>query len=80
MDNEYISTTIIIIIGITIGIIIGYYIFREIKYIGPDSNIISKKIYTDANGKQYKLVPKITVCPISYSMNKLHDPTFKESH
>lgn len=78
--DSVIVTLMTFIIGILIGGVIGYFIFRDIKYIGPDSNEIVKNIYTDKNGKQYKYKPKITVCPLSYSMGKLHDPNFKESH
>lgn len=79
-DDSIIINLMIFIIGILIGSIIGYFIVREIKYVGPDSNEIVKKIYTDSNGKKYKYIPKITICPINYSMKKLHDPNFKESH
>jgi hypothetical protein len=75
-----IKNIITLIIGILIGSIIGYFIFRNIKYIGPDSNIIVKQTYLDNNGKKYKYKPIITVCPINYSMGKLHDPNFKEKH
>lgn len=79
-ENSIIITLMTLIVGLLIGGTIGYYIFRDIKYIGPDSNEIVKNTYTDIEGKQYKYKPVITVCPINYSMNKLHDPTFKESH
>jgi len=80
MDNDIISTIITIIIGIVIGSVIGYICMKDIKYIGPNSNEIVKQIYLDDNGKQFKFKPKVTVCPSAYSMKKLHDPTFKESH
>lgn len=79
-DESVIYTLMTIIIGIIIGSIIGYLIFKDIKYIGPDSNEIVKKIYTDTDGKKYKYVPKISICPLNYSMNKLHNPNFKDSH
>jgi ABC-type lipoprotein release transport system permease subunit len=83
-NSENMSFVITIIITITIGIIIGsvigYILFKNIKYIGPDSNKIVKKIYYDSDGKKYKLIPKICVCPMNYSMRLLHNPTFKESH
>ncbi len=83
-DNKPLESIIIylitIIVGLLIGGTIGYFIFREIKYIGPDSNEIVKQIYTDSEGKQYKYKPKITICPINYSMKKLHDVNFKEFH
>ena len=80
-DSESIIFTIItIIIGILLGVIIGYFIFRDIKYIGPDSNEIIKNIYKDDKGRLYKYKPKITICPMNYSMNKLHNSKFKETH
>jgi hypothetical protein len=79
-ESYSISDFFIFIFGIIIGSIIGYYIFKKIKYIGPDSNEIVKQIYTDDNGRKYKYKPKITICPINYSMNKLHNLNFKEHH
>jgi len=80
-DSESIIFTFItIIIGILLGVVIGYFIFRDIKYIGPDSNEIVKNIYKDDKGRHYKYKPKITICPMNYSMNKLHNPKFKETH
>ena len=71
---------IIFLFGIIFGTIIGYYIFKNVKYIGPDSNEIVKEIYTDELGRKFKFKPKITICPLNYSMNKLHDPNFREHH
>jgi hypothetical protein len=79
-EESVIYTLMTIIIGIILGSIVGYFIFKDIKYIGPDSNEIVKKIYTDTDGKKYKYVPKISICPLNYSMNKLHNPNFKDSH
>lgn len=79
-EESIIFTLITIIIGILLGVVIGYYIFRDIKYIGPDSNDIVKKIYIDNKGRKYKYKPRITICPLNYSMNKLHNEKFKESH
>lgn len=71
---------ITIIIGLIFGVIIGYIFFMDIKYIGPNSNEIVKKIYYDNDGKKYKLIPKISICPVNYSMNKLLNSNFKEIH
>lgn len=71
---------IIMIIGLLIGIFIGYIIFNQDKYVGPNSNNIIQEIYEDENGKKYKWETKVCICPISYSMDKLLDPNFKESH
>lgn len=73
---EIIINIFIILIGLIIGILLGYYFFKKYKYKGPDSNEISKKIYTDFLGNKYKWIPKVCVCPISYSMIKLHDPNY----
>lgn len=74
---QMIYNILIIILGLTIGLAIGNYCFKTYIYKGPDSNIVSKEIYTDINnGKKFKWVPKICVCPISYSMNKLQDPNY----
>jgi hypothetical protein len=70
---------IIIVVGLGIGLGIGYLLFSDIKYVGPDSNKIVKKTWTDEKGK-YKFVPKITICPMNYSMGKLHDQKFKSKH
>jgi hypothetical protein len=50
-------------LGFIIGIIIFYYYYNHrIKYHGPNSGIIKKKIYKD-NDNCYMLKPKIHVCP-----------------
>ncbi len=75
-----IDTLITIILGLVIGITIGYIFFSNIKYIGPNSNHICKNIYKEADGREYSLVPQICICPLDYSMKKLHDKDFKEHH
>ena len=80
MNSDIILTIIQIIIGIVIGLIIGYIAFKDVKYIGPNSNEIVKQVYIDDFGKQYVYKPKVCICPSNYSMNKLHDPTFSETH
>lgn len=75
-NYKILSNIFIIIIGLTIGLIIGYFMFKKYIYTGPDSNVISKEIYTDNSGRKYKWVPKVCICPISYSMNKLKDPNY----
>ena len=76
MDNDVFFNIIIIVNGLLIGVIIGYIIFKEYKYKGPDSNIISKEIYTDINGKKYKWLPSVCICPIDLSMDKLKNPSY----
>jgi hypothetical protein len=73
---QIIFNILIIVLGLTVGLAIGNYWFKVYIYKGPDSNIISKEIHTDEDGKKFKWVPKICVCPISCSMNKLTDPNF----
>ena len=75
IDNNYIIT---IILGILIGSIFGYIILKPYKYRGPDSNIVVKEVHTDSNGKKYKWVPKVCICPSYYSMNKFNN--VKELH
>jgi uncharacterized protein YxeA len=79
-DTRIIYYIITVIIGLVIGIIIGIYLFKKDIYKGPDSNIIKKNIYEEKDGRKYKWVPKITICPISYSMYKLKDNNFIDEH
>lgn len=77
MEKEKIIINIItIIIGLVLGIIFGFLLFKKYIYKGPNSNIISKKTYTDSNGKKFKWVPKICICPVNLSMSELKDPKF----
>ena len=69
---------IIIIFGLIIGLIFGYLIFNFNTYIGPDSNQIVSNIYTESDGKKYKWIPKICICPINLSMDKLKNSTYKD--
>jgi hypothetical protein len=59
---------------------IGYWIFKNVQYVGPDSNTIVKQEYTDDSGLKYKFKPKITVCPVNFSMGELHNENFKSKH
>lgn len=71
----------ITIIGLILGLIIGYILFDKKKYIGPNSNEMMdrNKIYKDKKG-EFRYKAKITICPMNYSMKKLHDKNFKERH
>ncbi len=71
-----ITNIVIILLGLTIGVIIGYLLFNQYQYKGPDSNQIAKEVYIDKNGNKYKWVPKVCICPILYSMNKLKDVNY----
>ena len=75
-----ISNIIISIFGLIIGFILGYFIFNNNIYIGPNSNEIKKEIYEDEDGKKYKWETVLCICPLEYSMNKLKDPNFKDIH
>jgi hypothetical protein len=37
-----------------------------------------KQIYIDENGKKYKWKPKICICPLNYSMNKLKNSNYND--
>ena len=78
--NDMIDYIISIIIGIAIGIIFGLIVLKPVQFIGPDSNKIITEIHIDQYGKKYKWIPNICICPINYSMDKLSDTNFKESH
>lgn len=85
-NNKFIDTykvidnIISIIVGILIGGIIGYFYLSNITYVGPNSKDIVFKNFIDDNGKEFILDPVVVICPIDYSMNKLHDPNFKSKH
>lgn len=76
---EPILYMIVIIMGLSIGLIIGSFIFQRIKYKGPDSNEVKKEIHEDKNGK-YRWIPKVCICPISYSFFKLKDKDYIDEH
>ena len=74
---EFVINIVLVIIGIIIGILFGYLVFNKNIYVGPDSNDISSKIYEDSRGKKYKWKPKICICPINLSMDKLKNNNYK---
>lgn len=75
-SENIIINLLTLIIGLSVGLILGYYMFKKINYKGPDSNIVVNEIYAESDGKKYKWIPKVCICPISYSMNKLKDPNY----
>jgi len=77
--NDIISIIFAIIIGFSVGILIGRQLFNKIKYKGPDSNEIKKQTHKDKKGK-FKWVPKVCICPISHSMFKLKDENYIDEH
>jgi hypothetical protein len=52
-----------LILGLSIGIILEYYINPKIVYHGPNSNIIKKKFFK-YNNKTYKLITEAYSCGI----------------
>ena len=78
MYNNIAINIITIIIGLCIGFIFGYIIFKKYTYKGPNSNEIIKQIQIDSNGKKYKWIPEICICPIYLSMGKFADPNYKD--
>lgn len=52
----------IIIFSIILAIIVYFLLFDMYVYKGPNSNIIKKKIFIE-NGKKYRLMPHIFMCP-----------------
>ncbi len=78
MEINIVISIMTIIIGICIGLFFGYFFIKKYEYKGPDSNDIIKQIYIDENGKKYKWKPKICICPLNYSMNKLKNSNYKD--
>lgn len=54
-----------IILGLSLGIIIEYYLNPRIIYHGPNSNLIKKKFFKH-NNKNYKLITEAYTCGLSY--------------
>jgi len=80
-DQYTLAINIIVIIGgLVIGLIFGYLLFNSNIYIGPNSNEIVSNIYTDSKGKKFKWIPKICICPINLSMDKLKNIEYKDSN
>ena len=60
-----------LIFAFIIGLIIGYFMFYDniTLFHGPNSKDIKDKIYYNKEKDIcYKLVPKVHICPIKYSM------------
>lgn len=77
-NNIIINSIITIILGLLIGVIFGYIIFKKIQYKGPDSNNIVNETHLDSNGKKFKWIPQICICPIDLSMDKLKDSNYTD--
>ena len=74
--EDIVVNIITIVIGLITGIIFGFVLFKQYHYKGPDSNIVSKEIYTDPDGKKFKWIPNICICPLNLSMDKLKNSSF----
>lgn len=74
--SDILINIITIIIGLIIGIIFGLFLFKKYIYKGPNSNIISKEINIDSNGKKFKWIPKICICPVNLSMIELKNKNY----
>lgn len=63
------ETIIIFLIGIVIGI---HYIDKNVNlYHAPSSSSVKNKIIYDNDTMScYKLIPKVHICPINYSMSQ----------
>lgn len=61
---------IIYILAVLLGFNIGLKLNQVNIYHGPNSNNIKKKIYKSKDGRCYKLIPIVHICPISLSMKK----------
>ena len=60
-----------LLIAFVLGNIIGYHYVVNQSYVhhAPSSNSVKKKLFYDNNtNKCYKLIPKVFICPITYSM------------
>ena len=56
-----------------LGIIVGYHYIINMSYVyhAPSSNSVRRKLFYDSDTNMcYKLVPKVFICPIKYSMIK----------
>lgn len=71
--NHLINIIINSLLGLIVGIILAYLVYNLLNnnvIRGPNSKDIKKKIFVGNENKCYKLVPKIYICPIKYSMSK----------
>lgn len=63
--NIYLISSLIAVLGLFLGIILKK---RSIKYHGPSSSKVRKRIFKDSRGC-FKLKPVVHVCPINISMS-----------
>lgn len=64
-EQEIFAIDIIIslFLGVVIGLIFGYMVFKKKLYKGPNSKDIVKEVHEDTKGK-YIWEPVITICPL----------------
>jgi hypothetical protein len=74
--EDIIINIITIIIGLVLGIVFGFLLFKQYIYKGPNSNIVSKEIHTEPDGKKFRWIPKICICPVNLSMDQLKNPNY----
>ena len=74
--EDIIMNIITVIIGLVLGIVFGFLLFKQYIYKGPNSNIVSLETNIDSNGKKYRWMPKVCICPINLSMNKLKNQNY----
>ena len=77
IDFYFMDNLLSTLIGLAVGVVIGYILFKKYTYHGPNSKDIVNKTYYDKEGKPYRLEPVVVICPSELSMNKLHDKNFK---
>ena len=74
--EDIIVNIITVVIGLVLGIVFGFLLFKQYIYKGPNSNIVSKEINTDENGRKFRWIPKVCICPVNISMSELKNPNF----
>lgn len=58
-----------ILMGIIFAILIYFLFIQKVTYHGVNSNKIKNKIYK-IDGKCYKFIPRVHICPIITSMSQ----------
>ena len=67
-EGSFVCIIISVFFGLIVGILLNLFIMGNGNiYKGPNSNIIKHNIFKE-NGKCYRLVPKIYLCPIDISL------------
>lgn len=59
------NNVITFILGIIMGFIYGYMLFRKVIYVGPNSNDIINTVFKDNDNRKYRYVTQIRICPIT---------------